>query len=445
MKPSPRALLALLAAAGAAAPARGCPYDILAMCCIATNSQGGCTQWKNCCELVLSSGEDDDDAAGGGAPMGRVSLVAPPACVRECDTCRARPEPGDVFQRRLQDVCDEDPLCGGAPRAECGKFPECVWRGPAGNKQCCRRRSIAPTPPTPPPPTPTPPTLPPSAPLAKTFASLSACYETCAEPPNADAGCNVVASPPSGFGAGDKCCTSLLAFLSCDEWQDCRLVQKRPGRYNYYLPLAPGNCVDECIRAAPPHEVAAWVASECYQRCSGADVRNGYEGPFNFGGPDDLQAPCLGVPSLYGHATAYVPVRSVNVLPIDSCAFTLATEDGNLDMNVNVGACCPQGGGVNVEVSGLAAGDPFVSGGISPYGATVSVQPFSLQDLDDACRAAWGGSFPCQETPGGELRFATIQKTLTVKAECDESERERDYEVFLDVTCDNINFFPPVE
>jgi hypothetical protein len=76
----------------APAPARACPYDLLAMCCTQTNAGGGCTRWQNCCEVWKAPEPSGSDAGPtGGAHILRVedqlkgSLIAQPDCVRRCD------------------------------------------------------------------------------------------------------------------------------------------------------------------------------------------------------------------------------------------------------------------------------------------------------------------------------------------------------------------------
>lgn len=71
----------------APAPARACPYDLLAMCCTQTNAAGGCTRWQNCC-LVWKPPEPSGSSA---RPTGGATIlkVAQPDCVRRCNATSA--------------------------------------------------------------------------------------------------------------------------------------------------------------------------------------------------------------------------------------------------------------------------------------------------------------------------------------------------------------------
>jgi len=66
----------------APAPARACPYDLLAMCCTQNNASGGCSRWQNCCEVWKAPEPSGSSSRTGGATIFK---IAQPDCVRRCD------------------------------------------------------------------------------------------------------------------------------------------------------------------------------------------------------------------------------------------------------------------------------------------------------------------------------------------------------------------------
>jgi hypothetical protein len=73
----------------APAPARACPYDLLAMCCTKTNSAGNCTRWQLCCDVWIAS----QPSGSGARPTGGATIlkIAQPDCVRRCNSTSAIP------------------------------------------------------------------------------------------------------------------------------------------------------------------------------------------------------------------------------------------------------------------------------------------------------------------------------------------------------------------
>lgn len=283
----------------------------------------------------------------------------------------------------------------------------------------------------------------------RSFSTVSACYKSCAVPPDYDGGsCIVLSSPASGFASYDTCCTNVTedANRVCAEWQSCRLVfERNSSAYDYYLPYANGGCVvDSCesLLAKPVQGQGRAQPSlyDCYDKC----VTGPFDGPFGVG----LQVPCLGIPTLFGHATAFVPMTHVSC-GLDCSTHGLATEDGNLNMNLNVGACCPPAHPtVSIKVSGLATDTPYLDQGNSPYSDTISVQPFSLKDLNTACEVALAGSWA---TPGSHKNaqqtvVTLLEKNITIEATCvgtSPKNELREYTVSLLTTCHDLNFYVP--
>ena len=292
--------------------------------------------------------------------------------------------------------------------------------------------------------------------------SLFACYSSCAERVDDGGGCIVLKDSSSQFGPRDKCCTETeqnkdrrslmradngLNSLLCDEWQDCRVAERRPSTYKYYLPKADGSCVEECGPAARQQ-------SSCYEGCADPPT-NGFDGPFDFG----LEAPCLlEIPTLIGHATAYVPMTHVSI-GLDSKTHGLATEEGNLNMLLTVGFCCADSNIAELKIFpvGTPGDDPDptpgeydVPGaeGFSSFSRLVSVQPFTLNDLDEACEMALGGGWPSpgQHKNSEQIVDTVKTKPVTIRAKCEDwtNPVTRVYYVSLNpITCDDKSFFVP--
>jgi len=171
------------------------------------------------------------------------------------------------------------------------------------------------------------------------------------------------------------------------------------------------------------------------------------------GGPVFGTSPAEYVPTLsqLGSSTALVPMKHGSC-GLECGTHVLAVQNGNLNMQLQVGMSCPAGASVNhlsFKPTGQNATSVVAqSTGQSAYSKTLFAQPFSKNELESACQQALGGSWAepgTHNNSSAEVK-KTIVKSVSVWGQCTgwANKVKRTYPVSLTLTCRDQSWFVPI-
>jgi hypothetical protein len=119
--------------------------------------------------------------------------------------------------------------------------------------------------------------------------------------------------------------------------------------------------------------------------------------------------------SQLGGTTAYIPMKRSNCEKVVDCGIhVLATKSGNLNMNFKLGMTCPNGRIITYLAYQPQGQKTIVvfngNTNFQTYSKNLTIQPFSLEELEKAGQTALGGPWP---KPGvSNNKTKTVKKTL---------------------------------
>ncbi|MEA5572500.1 hypothetical protein [Calothrix sp. UHCC 0171] len=166
---------------------------------------------------------------------------------------------------------------------------------------------------------------------------------------------------------------------------------------------------------------------------------------------DDLGSspPPLG-PSLsqLGGTTAYVPMKRSNCEGVVDCGIhVLATKSGNLDIKFKLGMTCPAGRQITYlayQPQGQSTRVVFNGNtNFQNYSGTVTMQPFSLEELEKAGQTALGGAWPKPGPSNNKTKTVkkTLKKSIDVWGQCSGLARQqKTFPVTVTATFDDKDF-----
>ena len=160
-----------------------------------------------------------------------------------------------------------------------------------------------------------------------------------------------------------------------------------------------------------------------------------------------------GVPKMQqtGGTTAKVPMKHGSC-GLDCGTHVLATQGGNLNVSFKIGMSCPSGQGVSFVAYKLKGQSQVKivqsNTGSSSYTKNVKAQPFSKDELEEACRAALGGGWaePGRHKNQTKTVKKTIEETVEVWGKCSgwTNTVKRSYPAALTLTCEDQSWSLPV-
>jgi len=167
------------------------------------------------------------------------------------------------------------------------------------------------------------------------------------------------------------------------------------------------------------------------------------------GSPTPSTGPTL---AQLGSTQAYVPMKHGSCDGVIDCGtHKLATKSGNLKMKVKIGMTCPTGQTVThlaYQPQGQST-KTLIKGNTNAQSRVldVTLQPFSLDEFEEAGQVALGGSWP---TPGGHNNTTktvkkTLKKSISVQGRCSGSAitQMKSFPVTLTATFEDKDFPSP--
>ncbi len=176
-------------------------------------------------------------------------------------------------------------------------------------------------------------------------------------------------------------------------------------------------------------------------------------GLFNSEPQGGFKAPTASIPVLTqtGGTTAKVPMKHGSC-GLDCGTHKLAVQGGNLDIPFKISMSCPAGAKVSflaykmkgqnqVKVVNSATGS-------SSFSKNVKLQPFSKDELEEACRVALGGDWPQPGSHKNKTKTVTknLAESVKVWGKCTgwANQTLRTYPAKLRLTCEDQSWYVPV-
>ncbi|MDJ0697624.1 MAG: hypothetical protein QNJ49_14305 [Mastigocoleus sp. MO_167.B18] len=156
--------------------------------------------------------------------------------------------------------------------------------------------------------------------------------------------------------------------------------------------------------------------------------------------------------SQLGSTKAYVPMKHASESISGNTSFyhVLATKSGNLNMKVKIGMKCPTGRTVNYLAYILNGEIKTVVSGTTKaksYDQTITIQPFSLKDFEEAGQQVFGGWVGNNPHPNHEkIVKKTLKKSIPVQGRCSGlATQVKSFPVTVTVTFEDkdFHFVPP--
>ncbi|MBW4644883.1 MAG: hypothetical protein KME23_18145 [Goleter apudmare HA4340-LM2] len=159
--------------------------------------------------------------------------------------------------------------------------------------------------------------------------------------------------------------------------------------------------------------------------------------------------------SQLGSTTAYIPMKH-DSFPCGSgneCGkHVLATTKGNLNIKFKIGMTCPTGRKVthlSYQPQGQNANTLINSNTNSQsYSKTITMQPFSLKDLEKAGQEAFGGGWVYPNTHNNKTKTVkkTLKTSIDVWGQCSgwANKQKKTFPVTVTATFEDKSFIVPV-
>ncbi|MCB1036936.1 MAG: hypothetical protein KDD47_24125, partial [Acidobacteria bacterium] len=151
-----------------------------------------------------------------------------------------------------------------------------------------------------------------------------------------------------------------------------------------------------------------------------------------------------------GGTTAKVPMKHGSC-GLDCGTHVLATQSGNLDVPFKLSMSCPAGTQVSFVAYQMKGQNQVkvVNGatGSGSFSKNVKLQPFSKDELQEACRVALGGNWPepGQHKNKTKTVQTNLQEDVKVWGQCTgwANQVTRNYPAKLRLTCEDQSWFTP--